>query len=275
MPTRRKDTKMETEFGLTPAQLRRVLAGKKARKPKVIRHQFTDRIVRFGVVSDTHLCSTEERLDELRTFYDICKRKEGIEVVIHIGDLIAGQGVYAGQENELTVFGCDNQVAYAVENYPNGLKTYFITGNHDLSYWKTVGVDIGERVMASREDMVYLGQYQADLMLPTPYGAVKVRMMHPDGGGAYALSYKAQKIAEQIPSGQKPQILLLGHFHTSHYFFYRNIHILNAGSFEGQTKFILRKGINPVIGGWIVNIRLADDAHNSVVSIQPSFIPFF
>jgi hypothetical protein len=50
---------------------------------------------------------------------------------------------------------------------------------------------------------------------------------------------------------------------------------LNAGSFEGQTKFILRKGINPVIGGWIVNIRLADDAHNSVVSIQPSFIPFF
>ena len=89
-----------------------------------------------------------------------------------------------------------------------------------------------------------------------------------------ALSYRAQKISEQIPSGEKPQVLIFGHWHTAHYFFYRNMHIFNAACFEGQTSFLLRKGINPIIGGWTAEIRVGTDEKHPILSMQPCFIPF-
>lgn len=54
---------------------------------------------RIGVVSDTHLCSNEEALDELHCAYDIFKR-EGITTVLHAGDIVTGRGIYRGQEAE-------------------------------------------------------------------------------------------------------------------------------------------------------------------------------
>jgi predicted phosphodiesterase len=91
----------------------------------------------------------------------------------------------------------------------------------------------------------------------------------------YALSYRGQKIAEQIPSGKKPHLLVIGHLHTAVYYFYRNIHVLQAGAFEGQTSLLVRLGINPNIGGWTVKARIARDKKKSVVSCTPTFIPFF
>ena len=140
-----------------------------------------------------------------------------------------------------------------------------------MSFYKKSGVDIGTVIANQRPDMEYLGQYQADLTIDN----LKIRLLHPDGGGAYAISYRLQKIAEQIVSGNKPHILVGGHTHTSLYFFYRNIHIISAGCFEGQTSFLLRKGINPAVGGWTVKVRIANDKKKSVVAITPSFIPFF
>lgn len=89
-----------------------------------------------------------------------------------------------------------------------------------------------------------------------------------------ALSYKGQKIAEQIASGSKPNILLIGHYHTAFYFWYRNIHIFNCGTFQGQTDYLLRKGLNPAIGGWICDIR-EGEVNNEVVALQSCWIPFF
>jgi predicted phosphodiesterase len=115
-----------------------------------------------------------------------------------------------------------------------------------------------------------MGLYSADIEIE----GVKIRLHHGDGGGAYALSYKGQKLAEQIPSGDKPRILLIGHYHTCFYFFYRNIHILNCGAFQGQTSYLIRKGLNPAIGGWIVEVRTGKEK-NDILSITPSWIPFF
>lgn len=258
------------ELGITKAQLARILRGKKV-KPQVLEQNISDNVFKVGIVSDTHLCSTEERLDELHTFYAIMK-KEGIKTIFHAGDLVAGWGIYRGQENEVHTFGAQGQARFAIKNYPKvrGIVTYFITGNHDLSFWKTSGVDIGELVAEKRPDMIYLGQYIGNVEL----NGVRFRIMHPDGGGSYALSYRAQKISEQIPSGDKPQILLFGHWHTAHYFFYRNMHIFNCACFEGQTSFLLRKGINPIIGGWTATIRVGTDEKHPILSMQPCFIPF-
>ena len=258
------------ELGVTKKQLLRILGGRKT-KPKILKHNISDKVFTFGVVSDTHLCSTHEKLNELWTFYEIC-RKEGIKVVVHGGDILCGWKIYKGQENEVHTFGVDNQVRYFIKHYPKveGITTYFITGNHDLAWLQLAGVDIGNIIEKERLDMVYVGQYQGDVDMR----GIIVRLHHADKGNAYALSYNAQKIVEQIPSGDKPHIMIFGHYHTSHYFFYRNIHIINAGCFEGQTLYLIRKGINPTVGGWTVRVRVAEDKLKTILSITPTFIPF-
>jgi hypothetical protein len=37
----------------------------------------------------------------------------------------------------------------------------------------------------------------------------------------------------------------------------------------------MRKGISPVIGGWVVEVRTAKDEHNSIIAINPKFVPFY
>lgn len=258
------------ELDITPAQIKRMLRGKKP-KPRVLETDISDDVFTFGIVSDTHLCSTEEKLNELHTIYEIFKKRNIIEVV-NAGDLLAGWKIYKGQENEVHTFGAKNQAQYVIDHYPRveGITTSFITGNHDLSWWKLSGFDIGDMISEKRPDMKYLGQYQGELVL----NGVKIRLLHPDGGGAYAISYSAQKIVEQMSSGNKPHILVLGHDHTAIYFFHRNIHVFRGGCFEGQTSFLLRKGKQPQVGGWTVKVRIAKDLRRTILSITPTFIPF-
>lgn len=265
--------KIINDLGFTEAQVKQILLSKgKTHKPKVLERYFTLNEQSFAIVSDTHLCSRHEKLNELHTFYAICE-KVGIQTVFHAGDLSDGNGsMYRGQLSELTVYGVDRQAEYVIRNYPkfDGIKTYFITGNHDTSHYRDNGADIGKQISSGREDMVYLGQYSADFQL----GKAKIRIVHPDKAGSYAISYHPQKFAEQIASGHKPDILINGHRHTSLYFFYRNIHIFEAGSFQGQTDYLLRKGINPAIGGWICEIKEGNKA-DRVIAMTATFCPFF
>ena len=124
------------DYGLTERQLRMILAGRNT-KPRIIKEQITDEEFEFGVISDTHLCSRYEAINELHTFYAICN-KIGIKHIVHAGDLIDGGMSHAGWENEIHTFGADRQVAYVVKNYPSvdGINTYFISGSHDYSFWK-------------------------------------------------------------------------------------------------------------------------------------------
>ena len=267
-----KEEKIWQEYGLTEKQMRDLLVKQQPTTKATIQKYFTGNKVKFAVVSDTHLCSNYERLDALNTFYKLCKR-QGITDIYHAGDIITGQKLFRGMEYEIHTIGVDNQVKYCVQNYPyqKGITTHFITGNHCLSYYKDLGIDVGTQIADRRADMKYLGQWQADVM----FNDIRVRLLHPDRGNAYALSYHAQKIVEQIQSGKKPQIIFFGHWHTSIYFLYRNIHIFCAGAFEDQTPYLMRKGINPVIGGWIITVKTTKDKRNSVTSINPQFIPFY
>lgn len=259
---------IKEKFGLTPKQLEKVLVAKKSATIKPLQVK-AGKKYKFAAIADTHLCSKEERLDALHGFYDICA-KEGIKDVYNAGDLISGQGVYRGQEYEIHTFGADNQVRYFVENYPkrDGITTHFVIGNHDYIYYKQIGLDVGRMIAYERPDMNYLGVFQADVMFD---GIPLIRLVHPDGGMAYAMSYRMQKYVEQISSSKKPRIIIAGHQHTAVWFFYRNIYVIQAGAFEGQTILILRKGINPTIGGWIVEVELSNDCHKSITSFKPDF----
>lgn len=260
------------KYGITEKQLSDMLTRDKPQSAGLIQKYFSGNRLKFAIVSDTHLCSKHERLDALKTFYKICKQ-QGIVDVYHAGDVITGQKLFRGMEYEVHTIGVDNQVNYCVRNYPHvsGITTHFITGNHDLSYYKDLGIDVGQHIASQRSDMAYLGQWQADVK----YNNVIIRLIHPDKGNAYAYSYHTQKIVEQIQSGHKPHIMVFGHWHISLYFLYRNIHTLNAGCFEDQTPYLLRKGINPIIGGWIIKVKTAHDDKQSIIAFEPQFIPFY
>jgi len=262
--------KVIKELGLTQSQVDKILLARKKTKPKILKHHLSNNKFKVGLIADTHLCSKQEKLNELHTFYSICK-KSGVKHVLHAGDIVDGQGIYHGHLSEIHTFGAQAQADYCVEMYPkvSGITTHFIVGNHDDVFWKSSGIDIGTLISRKRDDMLYYGQYQADVV----FGKIKIRLMHPDGGGAYALSYKGQKLAEQIASGKKPHVLCLGHYHTNNYFYYRRMHILNLGTFQGQTDFLLRKGLMPAIGGWIVEMYL-NETGNKIVAFNTSWIPF-
>lgn len=213
----------------------------------------------FGVVSDTHLGSKKERLDELNKVYDIFER-EGVTVVYHAGDLTDGWGVYRGQELEVAKIGQQEQIDYATEVYPKagGITTHFITGNHDLREYERGGADPGVAIARVRPDMKYLGQMTARVTLPEE---IQMDLLHPDGGQAYALSYKAQRHVNALSPEDVPNIMLWGHYHTSFYMHYRNVHFLQVPSLKDAGLWEKRKGMNSVVGGWLVEGKISSQGN--------------
>jgi len=239
-------------------------------------HQYTcGNHIKFGYVTDVHLCSRFQQLTYLHALYDIFEGDK-INLVMNSGDLGDGEDVYFGHKNEIFIHGVDAQVEYIAEKYPkrNKIKTKMISGNHDLSVYKRAGCDIVKQVSKIRNDIEYLGMWSAYVDFNNNLGKkVRVQLLHPDKGGAYALSYKAQKIVEGYSSDNKPNVLLLGHWHTSLYFFRRNVHVIQGGALQSQTPYLLRKGIEPEIGGWIIDLHISDDG--SVNRCNQEFISFF
>lgn len=230
-----------------------------------------DKIIRFGVTSDPHLCSKFQQLTHLNTMYDIFER-EGITTVYNPGDLVEGEyHSRKGHVYELFKHGADEQVDYVIHNYPKrkGITTYFITGNHDHTHLKNAGYDIGRAVARERDDMVYLGMNNASIYL-TPN--CRMDLAHPLDGAAYALSYSLQKTIEAMPVDDLPQIYISGHHHKSIYLYTRGIHALEAGTFQAQTPWMKGKRLPAHVGGWIVTVHVNDEG--VITRFIPEWVPF-
>ncbi len=229
--------------------------------------------IRFGVVSDTHLGSKNERLEELHIAYDRLAA-EGITTVLHPGDLVCGLKVYKGQANDIHKHTYEDQVAYAAENYPvrEGITTRIIAGNHDL---EGMAGDIGANPVLAvcnvREDMEYMGDYSATIELEQ---GTRLYMLHPRGGMGYAADYKIRKIAESFEGGSKPHAMLVGHYHRRGDFEARAIQSLLCGCFESGSSYGNRLGLGePAVGFHIVTATIADDA--SIVRWQTEWFRFY
>lgn len=228
-------------------------------------------VIRFGLMGDTQFGSKYAQISYLHEYYDLCVR-EGITEVYHTGDITDGLKMRVGHEYELYEVSADEMRDDVVKNYPkrDSITTHFITGNHDASIYKHVGYDIGQAIANARPDLKYLGRDCATINL-TPNCALELR--HPWDGTAYALSYKMQKMIEAMEGDSKPNILAVGHYHKAEYLFYRNVHAIQTGCFQGQTPFTRGKGISVHLGGWIVTVRVDQDG--TIQGIAPEFIPFY
>ena len=227
--------------------------------------------IKFAIIGDTQIGSKYAQLTYLHEFYDLCE-SEGSKSVDHAGDLVDGLKMRTGHEYELCDVSADNMRDDVIKNYPKreGITTYFISGNHDASIYKQVGYDICQAIANARPDMKYLGRDCAVVHI-TPKCTLELR--HPWDGTAYALSYKIQKMIEAMESDSKPNILAVGHYHKAEYLFYRNIHALQTGCFQGQTPFTRGKGISVQMGGWLVSVRV--DSNGYIQSFAPEFVPYY
>lgn len=228
--------------------------------------------VTLAFVSDTHLNSKECALEHLHLAYDEFEER-GITEVYHAGDLVAGRGIYRTQDQDLINFTFDDQVDFAVTNYPErkGIETLIIEGNHDIEgEFGRLGASPVVAFCNRRADAKYLGAYEGTVELPN--GAF-FQLIHGRGGGSYATSYKPQKWVEGLAAGRKPALVVFGHWHITGFFQHRNVNLLLGACFEWQTKLLVRLGLQPVVGYWLVHLRLGEDG--SVVKITPEFTQFF
>lgn len=211
---------------------------------------------KLGLISDTHLCSDAERLDLVEKAYDRFA-EDGIKTVIHAGDICDGWEVYRGHVQHVKVAGGQNQAKYVIDNYPSrkGIKTYFISGNHDNKSFEKMGTDQSSlivsgfehnnRIVQGRKDLVYLGQYSRTLMFPNE---ITTQVLHPHGGSAYAVSYPQQKRSREMRSDTRPHLQLSGHFHTFNWIVQDFTHFVALPAFQDETEFFIRLGFGRQMG---------------------------
>jgi len=142
-------------------------------------------------------------------------------------------------------------------------------GNHDYSFIKNGGGHNPFPVISRyRKDIHFLGYDEVTVPI---LSGVDLKMWHPGGAGAYALSYKVQKYIEQnaykelesISVGNKStttlRFVLAGHYHLQFQSMFGSIFGCYPGSFEGATKLSITRGWIPTIGGYIIKAWLHKD----------------
>lgn len=235
---------------------------------------------KFAAVGDIHAGSKHFMRSQFQDFVHTAY-KDGVRNFLHVGDLL--DGVYRHSVWEQSRRGFEEQVAEAIEVVPRLEGAYwdFIAGNHDETLGEASGLDVGRAIVqafvaAGRNDFRYHGARGAYLRLKANDNerGLLVELWHPrDRANAYALSYRQQKKIEKYQPGQKPDILLTGHWHQSFYFETRGVHALSCGCFQGgQSSFGKSLGGAPSIGSWIVEYAMT--TKGTVRRLKPAWIGY-
>jgi len=146
---------------------------------------------------------------------------------------------------------------------------YAISGNHDEWYRDQVNANVVEELASQLPNMEFIGHDEGELEI----AGVKIMLAHGnDATTSYATSYRVQKKVESLTSGQKPNILLMGHSHKHGYFFERNIHCFQTGCMQDQSAWMRSKRLAAHLGFWIVEMKHRD---GEVVSLKCQWNPFY
>lgn len=221
-----------------------------------------DNTFQFGVASDQHLGSRYAREDVLNDLYDAFA-STGCDRVFNAGNWIDGED----EKNrfDIAVHGLEPQVDYLAAKYPqrDGITTYAVWGeDHEGWFSRRESIDVGRFTegkmrTAGREDWVDLGFVEARIDLINANTGVRntLVVMHPGGGSSYAYSYRPQKIVESLSGGEKPGVLIIGHYHKLDCRPIRNVWTIQAGCQQDQTVFMRKKGLDAQVGGLILTLE--------------------
>lgn len=233
---------------------------------------------RFGVCGDKHMGNMQSRLDVMNLLYDLYEA-EGITTVYDTGNWIDGECRF--NKNELLVHGMDNQLDYLIDNHPKkkDIITHYVAGDdHEGWYQQREGVEIGKYLQlraeaAGRNDLKYLGYAESLVELKAARGSRMMMVNHPGGGASYAISYKSQRYADSLQGGEKPAIVLQGHYHKFNVGYPREIFAVDTGTCCDQTLFMRKRQIQAHVGGLIVEVMQAPDGR--IARFRTEFLPFY
>ncbi len=220
------------------------------------------------VVSDTHFGNIHNQLHLLNDIYEEAYNR-GIKTVLHVGDMVDGNYTNRPESpRQQFLHGFDEQAGYVVDMYPEieGLTTYYILGSHDETHYKNNQSTINEWVSRCRRDLVFLGQDTGEFNVDN----VKIILDHPGGGSAQSLSYKPQKRIEILESHLKPKLLLIGHYHKSYAFSYRNVQCLLVPCLCDVTQFQRKQGLSNAVGAFFLDIY--SDKNGNIQYFEPEEI---
>lgn len=233
--------------------------------------------IKLAFISDTRLCSKYEQLSILN---DIYKKAYdyGVTDIIHCGDISEGTYNSSNLYYE-SIFAHDvaSQSKYIVEHYPfvEGIKTHFITGEHDQTHIKMEKIDIGKLINNDREDMNYLGRNRKRVVIKNINNEriIDILVLHPNGKIPYTISYKPQQFIAAMRSEDKTNIVLHGHWLQTERLPYRGVEEYSVPSVVATTPEMLDKGAQNTIGAWFVTIKL--NKKKKVQNIIPMFLPYY
>ena len=210
-------------------------------------------------ISDTHLCNEAQQLHMINKVYEETA-KRGIPIVRHFGDISDGDYLNRPEHRyELFRLGLKRQLEYIVRKWPKveGVETIIEDGNHDLTHNRNGGAILGELISQYRDDITWVGSERAIVHPKDANGnevKIDIEMLHPGGGCASSLSYKSQKYIDKMEPGNKPNILGQGHYHQSHFLFYRNVISILVPCLTAKSNFAIRQGLENTMGAYFINM---------------------
>lgn len=260
------------KMGLTDKELVTIFKSLKAQPPQlVVQIPISGNSFTFGYFSDPHIGHKKFRTD----LFDYMTRffqREKPDFILNPGDHLEGMSGRPGHVYELSHIGFAQQFAYLKELYAllDEFPHYGIDGNHDQWYYKKGdgGVIVGEELEKALKNYHHIGQDEGDLEV----SGVKIKLYHGGDGTAYATSYKLQKLIESFTGGEKPNIVLSGHYHKALYMFSRGVHGFECGTLCGQTRWMRGKKIPAHMGFGLIRVVFND---KGVERLQHEFVPWY
>ncbi len=199
----------------------------------------------FGVISDIHSGNKHFRPHSLKKVVRQMVEAK-VSVILIPGDLLEGAFYTRGNQHNMTHVGIDAQTDNLLKHLPQnpGVSYWFITGNHENTFRKQIGVVPGEYIenrakAAGRTDLKYFGYPHAKVTI----GDFRVRMTHPANYNKYVQSAFHEKGIDMV---------VMGHYHKAKIEWYNRLPILLPGCMQEQTEWEAERGYQAKVGGFLV-----------------------
>ncbi len=198
-----------------------------------------------------------------------------IKYLLIAGDIVDGIGIYPEQIDELLISDINKQYETAAKllaEVPDHIKIIICPGNHDAARpsepQPAIAKDIGGALYDLNVKMVgnpalvsiegvhflaYHGRSFDDIVGAVPglnrkqptqlmIKLLQKRHLAPIYGGRVSISPEEQDmlVIEDIPD-----VLHCGHVHIYAHTKYRDVNVVNSGTFQGMTKFMQKMGVTP------------------------------
>ncbi|MGQ9544038.1 MAG: DNA-directed DNA polymerase II small subunit [Candidatus Bathyarchaeia archaeon] len=199
--------------------------------------------------------------------------------ILIAGDLVDGIGVYPRQEEELAIPDIYRQyrlVAQYIEQIPDYIEVIIIPGNHDAVRQAlpqpAIPKEFAEPILEAREVknlgnpsefrlhgihfLMYHGRSLDDIVATVPNlnmrmperameYLLKCRHLAPEYGGRTSLAPESR---DRLIIAEPPNVFQSGHMHVAKASIYRGTILVNCGTWQEQTEYQRRIGIEPTPG---------------------------